>query len=56
MVRVERGTEETQGDPHPSETALDKHEFDFVISNRLSLAELEEQVSRVIQNIQSKYA
>ncbi len=56
MVRVERDTEETQSDPHPSETALDNHEFDFTISNRLTFAELEEQVSRVIQNIQSKYA
>jgi hypothetical protein len=48
MVRINRGSPVNN---HPSETALDQHEYLYVIDNNGSMAEFEEQVLHVYDNI-----
>jgi hypothetical protein len=49
-IRVNRdnGTRAIDLNPHPSETALDNHEFDFVIDNNDSISDLIDKVKEIL--------
>lgn len=49
-IRVNRdnGTREIDLNPHPSETALDNHKFDYVIDNDGSLSDLVDKVKTIL--------